>query len=71
MNFFSKLLKKEDPSSFLHYMDSATKKKSDSKIYEAIFTRDTDLKEYNDYTIARLRARTGVSLEDAKILLGQ
>jgi len=72
MGVFSKyFVQKGEPSNFLHYKDTVTGKKSDSKIYAAIFTRQTDLKEYNDYTIARLRARAGVSLEDAKILLGE
>ena len=72
MGIFSKyFVQKGEPSNFLHYKDSTTGKKSDSKIYDAIFTRQTDLKVYNDYTVARLRARAGVSLEDAKILLGE
>jgi hypothetical protein len=74
MGLFSKLLKKkeapDEPSNFFHYMSSATKKKSDSKIYEAIFTRKVNLDQYNDLTVARLRARSGISLEDAKVLLG-
>lgn len=72
MGIFSNLLKKEggaEPSDFLHYKDS-NGVKSDTKIYEAIFTRQTDLTEYNNLSVARLRARAGVSLEDAKILLG-
>ena len=73
MSIFSKLLakKKEEPSNFLHYKDSATGEKADSKIYDAIFARQIDYTAYNDHTIARLRARTGVSLEDAKVLLGE
>lgn len=73
MGIFSKLLTKKvskEPSNFLHYND-VSKGKSDKLIYDAIFTRQTDLKEYNDFTVARLRARTGVSLEDAKILMGE
>ena len=72
MGLFSKLLKKPkgEPSNFLHYKDSATKKKSDTKIYDTIFTRQIDISQYNDLTIARLRARTGMSLEEAKMLIG-
>lgn len=68
MKFFSNLLSfKSEGSEFLYY--TVNGKKSDNKSHLHILKKGMS-DEMVGMSMSRLRARTGISLADAKILLG-